>query len=164
MNWRLDLHLMELNISKWERQHRMSYVVILQFPSGNFSIADGDIEAINGNDVQYQIGTEGGSSGSPLLNLNCVALAMHNAGPGAASSQPVGIRQATALSAVVKAYLEERPHVETGEAPAINRAPHLHNSQSGEFDCCSSIARDRQPFQIIELWNDTQQINACFNA
>ena len=68
-------------------------VVILQFPSGNFSIADGDIEAVNGDKVFYQIGTEGGSSGSPLLDLDCVALAMHNAGSGAASSQPSGHSQ-----------------------------------------------------------------------
>ena len=81
-------------------------VVILQFPAGHFSIADGDIEAVTGDKVFYQIGTEGGSSGSPLFNLDCVALAMHNAGSCAAtSSQPAAIRKATALSAVIKAYL-----------------------------------------------------------
>ena len=93
-------------------------VVILQFPAGNFSIADGDIEAINGDKVFYQIGTEGGSSGSPLLNLDCVALAMHNAGQVLRAVSQQAIRRATALSAVIKAYLEERPEVDPEAATA----------------------------------------------
>lgn len=97
-------------------------VVTLQFPSGTFSIAEGHIKTVNGDKVDYQIGTECVSSGSPLLNLDGVALAMHNAGTGAASSQPAGFRRATAtaLSALIKAYLEERPDFEPDEAIANN--------------------------------------------
>ena len=108
-------------------------VVILQFPAGTFSIAYGDIEAINGDKVFYQIGTEGGSSGSPLLNLDCVAVAMHNAGSaGAASTQPAGIRRATALSAVVKAYLKEQPEVDPEGAIATRPVPSFQHFSSGE--------------------------------
>ena len=90
-------------------------VVILQYPLGKFSIADGDIEAVNrnGTRVLYRIGTEPGSSGSPLLDLDCVALAMHNTGQkGISSTDPNAIREATALSAIVRAYLEDRPNDE----------------------------------------------------
>ena len=55
-------------------------VAILQYPNGQFGIAHGNIDNINGNDVFYQIGTAPGSSGSPLLNWDCTALAMHKAG------------------------------------------------------------------------------------
>ena len=88
-------------------------VVILQYPNGKFSIADGDIESINGTQVFYKIGTEPGSSGSPLLDLNCVALAMHNSGLNVSTcTDPSAIRKATALKAVVSAYLKDKPNIE----------------------------------------------------
>ena len=90
-------------------------VVILQYPWGIFSIADGDIEEVNRNGTRlfYRIGTESGSSGSPLLDLDCVALGMHNTGQtGVSSREPNAFRVATALSAIVLAYLGDRPNDE----------------------------------------------------
>ena len=89
-------------------------VVILQYPSGTFSIADGKIEAVNGSKIFYKIGTERGSSGSPLLDLECSALAIHHSGiEGINSSDPNAIRTATALSAVVREYLNDRTDLKT---------------------------------------------------
>ena len=106
-------------------------VVILQFPLGEYKIADGDIEKIEGDHVLYQIGTEARSSGSPLLNFDCVALAMHNAGLGVASSNPAAIRQATVLSAVVEAYLDKRPDAEPDAATATKRPAPMQPLYSG---------------------------------
>ena len=50
---------------------------------------------------------------------------MHNAGSGAASSQPAVIRRATALSAVIKAYLEERPEVDPEAATVKKPTPSI---------------------------------------
>ena len=84
-------------------------VAILQYPKGKFGIAHGDIDHINGNDVFYQIGTAPGSSGSPLLNWDCKALAMHKAGViGATEDRPDIWRKASALTAIVEAYLEDQ--------------------------------------------------------
>lgn len=58
----------------------------------------------------YRIGTAPGSSSSPLLTWNCVALAMHNAGAEGATGSSNLIRKACVLSAVVKAYLEDNPN------------------------------------------------------
>ena len=85
-------------------------VAILQYPKGKFGIAHGDIDHIIGNDVFYQIGTAPGSSGSPLLNWDCKALAMHKAGErvnGAEDRQDLW-RKASALTAIVEAYLEDQ--------------------------------------------------------
>ena len=60
--------------------------------------------------VYYKIGTAPGSSGSPLLDLDCNALAMHNGGlPGSTPDNPDILRKASILNAVVEAYLNERP-------------------------------------------------------
>ena len=85
-------------------------VAILQYPKGRFGIAPGVIDHINGNDVYYQIGTAPGSSGSPLLNWDCTALAMHKAGERVDGSQdrPDVWRKASALTAIVEAYLEHQ--------------------------------------------------------
>ena len=87
-------------------------VAVLQYPEGKFSIATGDIDGISGNDVYYQIGTAAGSSGSPLLDWNCVALAMHKQGDiGSACDNPKVLRKASVIRAVVEAYLHERHNV-----------------------------------------------------
>ena len=46
-------------------------IVILQYPqSQNLKISDGTIKSKNGNKILYDVGTEGGSSGSPLILLD----------------------------------------------------------------------------------------------
>lgn len=94
----LEIDIAELNVE----------FTILQYPDGIFSISLGDIERIIDNYVCYRSGTSFGSSGSPLLTRDCKAIAMHHASnPGAADNQPDVHRWASALSYVVKAYLEE---------------------------------------------------------
>ena len=84
-------------------------VAILQYPKGRFGIAHGIINHINGNDVFYQIGTAPGSSGSPLLNWNCKALAMHKAVViGATEEKSELWRKASSLTAIVAAYLKDQ--------------------------------------------------------
>lgn len=90
-------------------------IVMLQYPSGKYSIAHGDIENIEGSNVFYRIGTAPGSSGSPLLSLDGKALAMHNAGPnnpGITGDNPNAERKAIVLSSVIDAYLKEFPNNE----------------------------------------------------
>ena len=81
-------------------------VAILHYQKGGFGIAHGDIDHKNGNDVFYQIGNAPGSSGSPLLNWGCMALAMHKAG----KQETELWRKASALTAIVNAYLEDYPN------------------------------------------------------
>ena len=74
-------------------------VAVLQYPGGVFSIAYGDVDEIIENDVYYQIGTAAGSSGSPLLDWDCVALAMHKQGyTGSACDNPKVKRKASVIS------------------------------------------------------------------
>ena len=88
-------------------------IAIPQYPLGIFSIAYGDIEGLGDNEVFYRIGTATGSSGSPLLTWNCVALAMHSSGTvGAAGDQPNATRKAIGLDPVIKAYLTEESEFE----------------------------------------------------
>ena len=88
-------------------------IAIPQYPLGIFSIAYGDIEGLGDNEVFYRMGTASGSSGSPLLTCDCVALAMHNSGAaGAAGDQPNAIRKAISLDSVIKAYLTEESEFE----------------------------------------------------
>ena len=85
---------------------------MLQYFQGKLQIAQGDIGSVQGHNVQvfYQIGTAKGSSGSPLLDLDCNALAMHNGGnPGSTVDNPEIWCRASVLCAVVEAYLLERP-------------------------------------------------------
>ena len=96
-------------------------VAVLQYPGGKFSIAYGDVDRIIENDVYYQIGTAAGSSGSPLLDWDCVALAMHKQGDtGSACHNPKVRRKGSVIRAVVEAYLHERQNVGPLEQ-AINK-------------------------------------------
>lgn len=82
---------------------------LLQYPEGQFGISHGEIDHINGYDVFYQSGTAPGSSGSPLLDWNCVALAMHKGGKtGSTADNPVVWRKASALMAIIDAYMNEQ--------------------------------------------------------
>ena len=88
-------------------------IAIPQYPLGIFSIAYGDIEGLSDNDVFYRMGTAPGSSGSPLLTWDCVALAIHNSGTvGVAGDQPNATRKAISLDPVIKAYLTEESEFE----------------------------------------------------
>ena len=79
-------------------------IAIFHFSPESVSISHGGIEEVNGSNVFYQIGTAPRNSGYPLLTGDCEALAMHNA----SGAHSVTIRKANSLSAVVKAYLQER--------------------------------------------------------
>ena len=82
---------------------------MLQYPCGKFGIAHGEIDTVSGCDVFYQIGTAPGSSGSPLLDWNCIALAMHRSGEeGSTGKKPELWRKAMALNATIEAYLKEK--------------------------------------------------------
>ena len=86
---------------------------MLQYPKGIFSISYGNIESVQGYNVFYQVGTAPGSSGSPLLDPNCNAIAMHKGGqPDSDVEKPEIWRRATVLSSVVEAYLVERPQID----------------------------------------------------
>lgn len=87
-------------------------VVFLQYSRDKINISVKYVESVEESKVFYKIGTECRISGSPLLNWDCVALAMHNAIKGTTSIKPIAICEATALHAIVEAYLEERPHYE----------------------------------------------------
>lgn len=88
-------------------------VAILQYPLGILSIAHGEIEELSGADVFYRMGTADGSSGSPLLKWDCVAIAMHNSGTeGATGQQPASRRKAIVLEAVINAYLTDESEMQ----------------------------------------------------
>lgn len=55
-------------------------IAIFQFPKGEFKFANGRIMHIQDSKIMYRIATAGGSSGSPLLNLNCEAVGIHYEG------------------------------------------------------------------------------------
>ena len=88
-------------------------IAIPQYPRGEFKIAYEDIEGLSDYKVFYRLGTAPGSSGSPLLTRDCVALAIHNTGAvGAAEYQPNEIRSAISLDAVINVYLTEQSEFE----------------------------------------------------
>lgn len=81
-------------------------VVIPQYPNGKYSISHGIIECISGYEVFYRIATEPGSSGAPVLDWQGNALAMHKS---AAEGRIEKVwRNATALNAIINAYLKEQ--------------------------------------------------------
>ena len=85
-------------------------MVILKYSWETFIIADGYIETVKEPKVFYKIGTEIGSSGSPLLDIDCSALAIHK---NITRTDPEAIQKAMALSAVVHEYLEDKLDVNT---------------------------------------------------
>lgn len=74
-----------------------------------FAILHGEIETVNGHEVSHQITTSPGSCGSPLLDWNCVALAMHGAGKICATSDghKTKLPKAVSLSAIIEAYFND---------------------------------------------------------
>ena len=93
---------------------------MLQYPEGKYKFAYGDLEQVTETEANYRIGTAPGSSGSPVLNWKAEALAMHKLGEvgdtqnaSSLADRPELSRTATLLSAVVDAYLQERPQLAT---------------------------------------------------
>ena len=56
------------------------FVAILQMPEGESKFASGIIDKVEESKVFYKIATAQGSSGAPLLDRNCMAVAIHRAG------------------------------------------------------------------------------------
>ena len=78
--------------------------------------AYGDLEEVTETEATYHIGTAPGSSGSPVLNWDADALAIHKLGDPGDPQSPIPLTQqpdlgrtASLLRAVVDAYLHERP-------------------------------------------------------
>ena len=69
-------------------------VAMLQFQKESLASHMAISGLANAHNVYYQIGTAPGSSGSPLLDLECNALAMHKGGqPGSTADNPETWRQ-----------------------------------------------------------------------
>ena len=80
--------------------------------------AYGDLEEVTEMEATYRIGTAPGSSGSPVLNWDADALAIHKLGDPGDPQSPIPLTQqpdlgrtASLLRAVVDAYLQERPFI-----------------------------------------------------
>ena len=89
-------------------------VAILQMPEGKSKFAYGNIKAVNESQVSYQIATAPGSSGAPVLNQNCMAVAVHRAANSKfavdnkpLTDQPDVPRKASLLRDVVNAFFNE---------------------------------------------------------
>lgn len=90
---------------------------MFQYPEGEFKFAYGVLERVTETWATYRFGTAPGSSGSPVLNWDGRAEAMHKCGESGDSQttspplteRPELLRAATLLSAIVDSYLQERP-------------------------------------------------------
>ncbi len=103
-------HFLKIGIA-----HPKDTVALWQYPGGNFKFSYGNIEEVQ-RDIQvaYRMGTSCGSSGSPLLNVKCEALAMHKAGEVGVNNentemQPELRRYASSLTAIMNEYIKEHP-------------------------------------------------------
>ena len=90
-------------------------VAILQCPMGKGKFANGIIDAVEDSIVRYQIPTAPGSSGAPLLNKKCEAIAIHRRADTSKADknkplikQPDIPRGATAIRSVIDAFFIER--------------------------------------------------------
>ena len=84
-------------------------VAILKYTFGKLHIEQGEIKELSETDVIYRMGTSPGSSGSPVLTLDCLALAVHSdVASGVMFYQPASVHKATSLRNIVKAFLEEK--------------------------------------------------------
>lgn len=92
-----------------------SRVAILQCPGGQSMFAYGNLTDIINSEVFYKIATAPGSSGAPVVDINCEAVAIHNSGDQANAKtdillieQPDLLRKATSLQSIITAYLYEK--------------------------------------------------------
>ena len=89
-------------------------VAILQIPEGQPMFAYGNISAVQESLLFYQIATAPGSSGAPLLDQNCEAVAIHRAadtanadGVNSLTEQPDLPRKASGLRDIIKTFFNE---------------------------------------------------------
>ena len=89
-------------------------VAILQIPEGESKFAYGTIENVEESKVFYKIATAPGSSGAPVLNRNCMAVAIHRAGDVKNADKTKSLtdqsdlpRMASSLRDVVNAFFIE---------------------------------------------------------
>jgi ankyrin repeat protein len=60
--------------------NKKDQIYIFQYPKGKLSYAEGKIQSISGFNYFHTASTEGGSSGSPLLNKDMSVIGVHKAG------------------------------------------------------------------------------------
>ena len=89
-------------------------VAILQIPEGESKCAYGTVDKVEESKVFYKIATAPGSSGAPVLNRNCMAVAIHRAGDVTNADKTKSLadqsdlpRMASSLRDVVNAFFIE---------------------------------------------------------
>ena len=106
----------ELNITFLEISDakQNDLVAILQMPEGESKFAYGIIDKVEQSRVFYKIATAQGSSGAPVLDRDCMAVAIHRAGDitNADKTKPLAdqsdlLRMASSLRDVVNAFFIE---------------------------------------------------------
>ena len=84
-------------------------IAILKYTFGKLHIEQGEIKELSETDMIYRMGTSPGSSGSPVLTLDCLALAMHSdVASGVMFYQPTSVHKATSIRTIVKTFLEDK--------------------------------------------------------
>ena len=106
----------ELNITFLEISDakQNDLVAILQMPEGKSKFAYGTIDKVEASKVFYKIATAQGSSGAPVLDENCMAVAIHRAGDVRNADKDKSLadqsdlqRMASSLRDVVNAFFIE---------------------------------------------------------
>ena len=106
----------ELNITFLEISDvkQNDLVAILQMPEGENKFASGIIDKVEASKVFYKIATAQGSSGAPVLDRNCMAVAIHRAGDVTNADKAKSLadqsdlpRMASSLRDVVNAFFIE---------------------------------------------------------
>ena len=111
-----EKYLRALNVTflKTSNGELNELVAILQIPEGQTKFAYGKISAVQESLVFYQIATAPGSSGAPLLNQKCEAIAIHIAadpknadGDKLLTDQPDLPRKANGIHDIIKTFFSE---------------------------------------------------------
>ena len=110
-----EKYFRELNITFLEisdAKHN-DLVAILQMPEGKSKFAYGNIDEVEESNVFYKIATAPGSSGAPVLDEKCMAVAIHRAGDVTNADKTKSLadqsdlqRRASSLRDVVNAFIE----------------------------------------------------------
>ena len=105
----LNIKFLEISDAK-----QNDLVAILQIPEGESKFAYGIIDKMEESKVFYKIATAPGSSGAPLLNQKCMAVAIHRAGDVTNADKTKSLadqadlpRMASSLRDVVNAFFIE---------------------------------------------------------
>ena len=111
-----EKYFRELNITFLEISDakQNDLVAILQMPDGKSKFAYGNIDEVEESKVFYKIATAPGSSGAPILNEKCMAVAIHRAGDVTNADKTKSVvdqwdlpRMASSLRDVVNAFIIE---------------------------------------------------------